>query len=449
MEVLMKVPVDVLAVGIDPGKKVHYGVALAYPEVKLTSQTIPNDYSAIVKFDGQVMEIAKRYNLRVLYGLEDSGAYGRPLKEILLSFGRKLVEVNPLKTNRQKDFYGKGKSDEIDATSIAAVILRSYSTLPKIEATDQLLEAIREAERFRESLVKNKTQNLNRLHFQLTRVYLNAYKTFFSRLDSKGALAFFATFPIPQMLKEVSLKTLSSFLLKASDYRLGRGKNLEVAQTKARLIMDSTRFIKEQPITLEKMLKAEIIRQLALNLTQNIESIQKVERMLKSQLLPKTGQKLQSLKGIKTAIASVILGETLNPDRFRTKDQFALYNGTAPKEKSSGGKVQHIANKGCNRRLKRAFYQIALTASQHDPLSYAYYQSLIARGLPKREALKRLARRLSDIVFAMLKRKRAYDSTIAQTSIRQRDKRWSVLPLNEKRVGWQYHLTRGQSPKMI
>jgi transposase len=432
MEVLMQMPVDILAVGIDPGKEVHQGVALAYPEVKLISQVIPNDYSAIVEFDCQVMEIAKRHNLKVLYGLEDSGAYGRPLKEILLSLGRNLVEVNPLKTNRQKDFYGKGKSDEIDATSIAAVVLRSYPDLPKIENTDRLLEAIREAERFRESLVKNKTQNLNRLHFQLTRVYLKGYKTFFSKLDSKGALIFFTTFPIPQMLKEVSLRKLTSFLLKANGYRLGKGKNLKVAQAKARLILDSVRFIKEQPLTPEKTLKAEIIRQLALNLRQNIQSIQKVEKMLKTQLLPKTGQKLESFKGIKTAIASVILGETLNPNRFQTKDQFALYNGTAPKEKSSGGRSKHVANKGCNRRLKRAFYQIALTASQHDLLSCAYYQSLIARGLPKREALKRLARRLSDIVFAMLKSKRAYDPKIAQSSIRQRDKRWSVLPPNEK-----------------
>ncbi len=31
----MKIPTDIMAVGIDPAKGVHQGVALAYPEVEL------------------------------------------------------------------------------------------------------------------------------------------------------------------------------------------------------------------------------------------------------------------------------------------------------------------------------------------------------------------------------------------------------------------------------
>ncbi len=114
-----------------------------------------------------------------------------------------IREVNPLKTNRQKDFYGGDKSDEIDAKCIAQILLRSYENLPKIEEDNQVYISIREAERFRETLVKVKTQNVNRLHFYLTKTWGGSYKKFFSSLQNKIALEFFSSYPIPQALKEI------------------------------------------------------------------------------------------------------------------------------------------------------------------------------------------------------------------------------------------------------
>lgn len=56
---------------------------------------------------GRIVEkIAQEKGLHLIYGLEDSGAYGKPFKEFPLEKGRIALEVNPLKTNRQKDFYG-------------------------------------------------------------------------------------------------------------------------------------------------------------------------------------------------------------------------------------------------------------------------------------------------------------------------------------------------------
>jgi len=54
----------------------HQAVAIAYPEVVLLNCRFENNYEAISFFDEKVMKIAKRNNLRLIYGLEDSGAYG-------------------------------------------------------------------------------------------------------------------------------------------------------------------------------------------------------------------------------------------------------------------------------------------------------------------------------------------------------------------------------------
>jgi hypothetical protein len=90
-------PTKILAVGIDPAKKSHYVVAMVYPEVKLMSKRINNNLQAIAEFDHIVSSKALERNLSLVYGLEDSGAYGATIKEYLLEKQRTILEINPLK----------------------------------------------------------------------------------------------------------------------------------------------------------------------------------------------------------------------------------------------------------------------------------------------------------------------------------------------------------------
>lgn len=412
-------PTKILSVGIDPAKMSHYAVAMVYPEVKLMSKRINNDFLGIAEFDQEVSSLAKRRNLLLVYGLEDSGAYGSTLKEYLLEKERTILEINPLKTNRQKDFYGQDKSDTVDATCCASIVLRSYDKLPQITKENQVYAYIKEASRFRDTLVKNKTQIINRLHAQLTRAYSGIYKEFFPHIFSRQAVEFFINYPTPEYLKNVSSHKIASILSKASRHRTGSRKRAKSPQDKAALILEKASLMRKRTLSLEKEMRAEIIKQLALSLKQTIEAVDSVEKKL-AELIKLTGQKLTTLKGLNTVLAAVILGETLSPQRFNQSSAFALFNGTAPRADSTGGRNRHIANKFCNRRLKRAFYQFALTSSRCDPISSEFYQATIKRGLSKNEALKRLGRRLSDIVFAMMKTKSSYDAQIALSNMQRR-----------------------------
>ena len=438
----MKIPTNIMAVGIDPAKQVHQAVAITYPEVILLNCRFENSYEAISSFDEKVMKIAKKNSLKVIYGLEDSGAYGRTIKEVLTSRSREIREVNPLKTNRQKDFYGGDKSDEIDAKCIAQILLRSYENLPKIEEDNQIYACIREAERFRETLVKTKTRNVNRLHFYLTKTWGGSYKKFFSKLQNKIALDFFSAYPIPQILKDIRIEELSKFLYEASSHRMGGGNPKQLAYKKAKFILSSIKIIKDLPLNSEREMKAEIIRQLVANISQTKDSIKAIERRLERDLLPKTGQSLTTLKSISTVTASVLLGETLNPDRFSTRDKFARYNGSAPKETSSGGRIKHRARKGCNHRLKKTLRQISVTAIVREPITKAYYQKCLSRGLSKSQALKRVDRKISDIVYKMMKTRQSYDIKIAIRNIIEKRQRNNSL----KRARWQSRNLRVREP---
>ncbi len=318
----MKVPpTDILDVEIDPAKRPHHGVAMVYPEVKLISKKIENNYQAI-----------RKKIFISIYGLEDSGAHGNPFKEFLLEKKRMALEVNPLKTNRQKDFYSQDKSDQIDARCVASIVLRSHDELPPLTKSIFVYETIKQAGRFREILVKTKTQNVNRLHFYLTRTWMGAYKDFATNLLSNYALEFFVTYPIPEMLKKVEADKIAELLHSASRGRGGNPKKAKkprgYSRQNAKSILKAVKPIKDQPITAEREIEAEIIRQLALGLKGIKKSILAIDKKLK-ELVSQTGQPVTSFKGIDTATASVILGELHNPDRFRTRHEFATFNGTA------------------------------------------------------------------------------------------------------------------------
>lgn len=425
-------PTKILAVGIDPAKQTHYLVAMIYPEVILMSKSFKNNFQEIKQLDQQVSRLAEEKNLTVVYGLEDSGSYGSFLKKYLLEEERIVLEINPLKTNRQKDFYGQDKSDAIDAKCCASITLRLYDKLPKITPQNQLYSHIREASRFRETLVKNKTQIINRLHAQLTKTWSGAYKELFPRIFSNHAIEFFYHYPLPEFLVGSSITKITNLLSKASSNHRGKGLSYK---RKAAFILEKYSPIKERYLSAENQMQAEIIKQLTLSLKQTIESIKAVEEKLEI-LIKSTGQQLQTLKGINTTLAGVFLGETLSPDRFPKSSSFACFNGTAPRENSTGGRSKHSANKFCNRRLKRSFRQLALTAIRCHPLSKEFYQNSIKRGLSKNEALKRLERRLSDILFRMIKDKSAYDPQITLNNIKRKQKSLPYqkyeMPLKQK-----------------
>ena len=77
---------------------------------------------------------------------------------------------------------------------------------------------------------------------------------------------------------------------------------------------------------------------------------------------------------------------------------------------------------------------LALGACHREPLSAAYYQACLDRGLEPHQARIRLMRRLSDVVFAMMRDKTAYDPEIhrlKQERNKTRKKGKSVAPASD------------------
>ena len=96
--------------------------------------------------------------------------------------------------------------------------------------------------------------------------------------------------------------------------------------------------------------------------------------------------------------------ETAGARRFRNKDAYARFTGTAPIPVWSGntaGKVR--LNRGGNRTANCALHMIAVTQTRGIGRGASYHEKLLAAGKTRTEALRLLRRRVSDAVFAALR----------------------------------------------
>jgi transposase len=133
-------------------------------------------------------------------------------------------------------------------------------------------------------------------------------------------------------------------------------------------------------------------------LTLEIRSLEREIEARVSTLAPS----LLAICGCAALTAAKIVGETACIERFRSADAYARHNGTAPLPVSSADRTRHRLSRTGNRQLNAALYRIALTQSQWHPDAKAMIARRRAQGDSKRQALRVLKRRLSDVVYRAL-----------------------------------------------
>jgi transposase len=135
----------------------------------------------------------------------------------------------------------------------------------------------------------------------------------------------------------------------------------------------------DQLLTDDHRVRADLCRQRLARIREIDAELRQVEAQLKT-LVEGSGTTLTSIVGISTIVAARLIGEIGDPRQFPASSAFATGNGTAPLDTSSGRHERHRLNRGGNRRVNRAL-------------------STSAEGKTRREALRCLKRRLSDVIY--------------------------------------------------
>ena len=171
-----------------------------------------------------------------------------------------------------------------------------------------------------------------------------------------------------------------------------------------RWLHEDVRLLSSTRHTLDLLLEqVERLRVDILGVTRRMRLLSQTERYAARMSL------LLSIPGIGLINAITLLTELESPDRFHSQRSFAGYLGLVPTCHDSGEKKQHgeLTFRG-NKRLRVLMVEGAWVAIRHDAALAAAYGNYRKRMEPQ-EAIIRIARKLSNRVFRVLKTGKKYE----------------------------------------
>jgi len=331
----------VTVIGIDSHKDTLSGVLADESGRPLEERIFSNTPRGHTQAAAWVQDTAAR---RV--AIEGSGNYGRSLALALTAIVD-VVDVPPQMTARaRKTQRTHTKSDSTDALLIARVGARDNDLPPP--RLNGPIEDLRCLVHYRRELVQARTRDISRLHADLQQIACGYHRKITTPLTSAKA-------------QRVS--------------RMIRGNQTPRALI-ARHRLNNIRALNRK------------IKDLNGAITTTVET---------------SGTTLTNIHGVGVLVAAEILAEVGDPTRYATKAKFAMANGTAPLQASSGRTKRHRLNRGGNRQLNRAIHTIAITQiARPGTEGRKYYERKLAAGKSKREATRALKRRISDRVWTHL-----------------------------------------------
>jgi len=404
-----------IVVGIDPGLDKH-GIAALWAGScgRIERRMIDNTIAGMELLVERLKEWDRQSGGHLTIAIEEATAYGEALECFLSGAGFQPVVVCALKVARFREVIRADANDLVDAEAVARFVMvqPDLARTPARRASQADPNAsnyyrLRQLSRRHGRWTRDHTAVCNELHAVLRMAWLADYQRFFSCIDGVAALAIWQNYPTPAEAAEANHDDLVALIRAASHGRI----KAEDRDRKARDIQDTAKLMvfalgKQDPNRWSAW--SDDIRMLSRHLEHLNAGLKQIRKQIEA-LLELIKSPLVSLKGLGPVIAAAIHGETLSIERFATADRFARYNGTAPREDSSGRKPKQVKNRRCNKRLRQAFMQLALNAPRYNVVSKAYQKHLASCGITGGAARVRLARRLSNVIFAMLRDGREYD----------------------------------------
>lgn len=112
---------------------------------------------------------------------------------------------------------------------------------------------------------------------------------------------------------------------------------------------------------------------------------------------------ITDIYGVGSIHAAMVIGYSGDIRRFVNRDAYASYNGTAPVEWSSGGRIVHRLSQRGNRKVNHALHMVAVTQILNPGTEgRIYFERKLAEGKTKKEALRSLKRQISNAVYRQL-----------------------------------------------
>jgi transposase len=387
---------EVAWVGVDVGKAHHWVVA-ADPEGRVVlSRKVANDQQEITRVVADAGALARR----LVWAVDLTTAEAALLLAVLFSGGHQVHYLSGRAVSHAAAGYrGEGKTDARDARVIADQA-RMRRDLPQLRPGDGLVAELRLLTARRADLVGDRTRALNRLRQQLTAV-CPALERVAQLARQHGWLVLLARYQRPAAIRRAGVGRLIA-MLGAQGVRAGTAQAIaEAAVAAART--QTLRLPGEQ-------VAAELVAELALQVTDLEVRIATLDRQIAQRFgRHRLAKVICSMPGFGFRLGAELLVAMGDLDQVGSADRLAAYAGLAPVPNDSGKRTGRLRRPvRYNRTLRRAMYLSALVAIRCDPASRAYYQRKRAEGKRSVQAVICLARRRTNVLWALLRDNRTW-----------------------------------------
>src|SRR4051812_31112464 len=336
-----------IVLGADAHKRSHTIAAVAATTGEVvderTVQVGANGFAALLSW-ARGLEDAR------VWAIEDCRHVSGSFERFLIGRGERVLRVTTkLMAASRRGVRGRGKSDSIDAVSVARAALREgLDALPAAQLEGPELD-LRLLVDHRERLVRQRVALNNSLQWHLHDLW--------PELELPGSSLFYGTWA-PRVAR-----------------RLARAEQT----MRVRLARDLLRRIRE--------------------LSQTVKTLQREIAQLVAQIAPQ----LLSEPGFGPLIAAKLVGEVAGGGRFASDAKLARAAGVAPIPVSSGKSNRHRLDRGGNRQINAAIHRVAVTRARCHPETRAYLERKRSEGKSTKEPTRCPKRPLARHVWQLLR----------------------------------------------
>ncbi|WP_083871372.1 IS110 family transposase [Nocardia aobensis] len=386
-------------IGIDVGKVGHHVCVVDENGKVCWSGKLANDQRAIEA----VIDRAHKTGIEVQWAVDLTSPLAALLITVLLSAGELVVYVpGRMVATMTGIFRGEGKTDAKDARVIADTA-RMRADLQPVTAPDELVAELTQLSSYRTDLMNDWVRGVNQLRSMLASIFPALEAAF--DYSARSPLILVARFCTPAEIRDAKIDGVTTYLAENGAWRKGID-----AMAAAAVVAAGTQDIAVPG----EATTAALIKRLASKLLDLDREIKDLDKQITARFREHPQAAIiESLPGMGPHLGTEFLVNTGGDAmaEFTTPGRLASYAGLVPVPRDSGRISGNLHRpKRYNRRLRRVFYMAALSSIKAEGPSRTFYQRKRTERLVHAQALLALARRLVDVLWALLRDNRPFEA---------------------------------------
>ena len=384
-------------VGIDIGKN-HHEASIVSPEGKQIGHSLR--FATTHKGADSLMSFIFNNigNSSCIFGMEATGHYWYPIYSFLKARGYTIYVINPIQSDSLRKMYiRQTKNDSIDSFLIAEVI--RFGQFTTTSMADENILAIRQLCRYRDSVISSRTEIKLRISTIMEQIFPE-YEKQFSSLWVSTSMGILEKYLTPENIENAPIDELFEIIKDKSHNKLTMKNAISIREAAAdtfgiKIAQDAFSFQLKQLIDRMNFLDKQIE---ALD-CQILEYYEKFDCYLHT--IPRIGM----------IAAATILAEIGDINRFKSSSALVAFAGIDPTVRQSGefsSTHNHMSKRG-SPYLRHAIFLAATTCSFHNSPLNAYYKKKRDQGKHHLTATGAVARKLTTIIYAVLRDSKPYE----------------------------------------